>query len=322
MKGTFFVIFFTSLLLFSCGSKKTVTVDNDGESTMTATFSEHSLQWCTFQGAVKVSASEEPAVGASVVVRGINNSFYAGALVDENGNFTIDRLEIGEYSVEVKCVGYKNFQTVLNFTEFSNCVAEIKLYEWDIYVEKPVIYLYPTQNMEVNVRLDYEGKLKHTYPKYVENGWNVLAKPDGTLLDENGQEYYALFWEGTPNEQIIPEDGFVVPGNETATFLEEKLALLGLNRREANEFIMYWLPRMEDHPFNFIHFSGPQYCDQAKLIIEPQPETVIRVMMITQPLQSKVSVPLQDLSSLQKERKGFVVVEWGGSVVQNAIKGI
>jgi hypothetical protein len=124
-----------------------------------------------------------------------------------------------------------------------------------------------------------------------------------------------LFWEGTPYQSIVPNDGFVVTGKETAAFLEEKLAYLGLNRREANEFIMYWLPRMDDNTYNLIHFASKQYEEQAELIITPTPQSTIRIMMLTQPLNSKIDFPLQDLSLLKKIRRGFTVVEWGGSVI-------
>ena len=59
---------------------------------------------------------------------------------------------------------------------------------------KPVIYLYPEQETTVSVSLDYAGTLTATYPAY-ENGWTVTAEPDGTLYDENGDEYSYLFWE-------------------------------------------------------------------------------------------------------------------------------
>lgn len=121
--------------------------------------------------------------------------------------------------------------------------------------------------------------------------------------------------DGHSSKQIIPQDGFIVPSKETVTFLEEKLAYLGLNRREANEFIMYWLPRMENNAYNFIHFSGKQYEELAELEITPKPETIIRVMMLTQPLKSRMDYPLQDLSTLKKIRKCFTFVEWGGSII-------
>ena len=60
---------------------------------------------------------------------------------------------------------------------------------------KPVIYLYPEQEEDVSVELDYAGDLTCTYPEY--NGkWNVTAQPDGTLTDADGQTYNYLYWEG------------------------------------------------------------------------------------------------------------------------------
>lgn len=183
---------------------------------------------------------------------------------------------------------------------------------------KPIIYLYPEEDMLVNVDLKIEGKLTHTYPKY-DNGWQVLARTDGTLFDENGKEYYALYWEGLGREDFMVNEGFVVPGEETIPFLERSLEILGLNRREANEFIVYWLPKLENNPYNLIHFSTKEYEEIAALNITPEPETLIRVMMVYQPLQEKVDLPVQDLSKLAKERKGFTVVEWGGSLFEEKV---
>jgi hypothetical protein len=52
--------------------------------------------------------------------------------------------------------------------------------------DKPVIYLYPQETTEIRVKLDYDGILTCTYPRY-ENGWTVTAQPDGTLTDAFGQ---------------------------------------------------------------------------------------------------------------------------------------
>ena len=60
-------------------------------------------------------------------------------------------------------------------------------------VAKPVIYLYPEEETEVTVTLDFDGALTSTYPAY-EEGWTVLARPDGTLRDpDTGRSYYCLF---------------------------------------------------------------------------------------------------------------------------------
>ena len=44
-------------------------------------------------------------------------------------------------------------------------------------------------------------------------------------------------------------------GEDTAKFLEGALAELGLTEKEANTFIMYWLPQMENNPYNVISFA-------------------------------------------------------------------
>lgn len=178
-------------------------------------------------------------------------------------------------------------------------------------IAKPVIYLYPEKDMIVNVELDFNGRLTHTYPKY-DKGWMVYAKSDGTLYDKDGNEYYALYWEGHEKEPFKIDEGFVIEGAKTTEFLEDALATLGLNRREANEFIIYWLPQMENNPYNLIHFSTEQYEEMAELKIMPEPETVIRVMMVFQPLTDIIEIPKQDLSKMKKKRNGFTVVEWGG----------
>ena len=110
---------------------------------------------------------------------------------------------------------------------------------------KPVAYLYPQTETEITVRLDYDGELTCTYPAY-EDGWTVSARPDGTLTDKNGQTYRYLYWEGISETEYDFTSGFCVPGSGTAEFLEDALARLGLNRAEANEFIIYWLPLMQD----------------------------------------------------------------------------
>lgn len=175
--------------------------------------------------------------------------------------------------------------------------------------EKPVIYLYPEQEEEVSVRLDYDGKLTCTYPEY-DDGWNVTAVPDGRITDENGQEYNYLYWEGETEQEYDFSEGFCVAGEDTAEFLEDALDRLGLTRREANEFIVYWLPRMEQNEYNLISFQSEAYTDHARLSIQPEPDTVIRVFMAYKPVENEQEIPEQTLAA--PERSGFTVVEWGG----------
>lgn len=179
---------------------------------------------------------------------------------------------------------------------------------------KPIIYLYPEEEMLVDVELKVKGELTHTYPKYSE-GWQVRAKEDGSLTDAQGQEYYALYWEAKQYPDFSLNEGFCVPGEKSAEFLERALSEIGLNRREANEFIIYWLPHLEQNAYNLIHFSTDEYESMAQLIVTPKPQTMIRVMMVYQALDEPQNIRTQDLRKLKKERVGFTVVEWGGSEV-------
>ena len=175
---------------------------------------------------------------------------------------------------------------------------------------KPVIYLYPEETTEVEVRLDVEGELTCTYPAYTD-GWKVTAHPDGTLIDKDGKEYSCLFWEAESEGGFDMERGFCVAGADTAAFLEDKLTALGLNARERNEFIIYWLPQMEGNVYNRISFQQEAYTEQAGMTITPSPDSLLRVFMAWQPLEAPVDIEPQVLESFVRE--GFTVIEWGGS---------
>ena len=74
---------------------------------------------------------------------------------------------------------------------------------------KPVIYLYPEKETEVNVSLDLNGELLKSEPLYRE-GWTVTAKPDGTLTSADGRQYDYLFWEAKLNADYDLSEGFCV----------------------------------------------------------------------------------------------------------------
>ena len=177
---------------------------------------------------------------------------------------------------------------------------------------KPVIYLYPETETAVAVKLLLNGQLTCTYPAY-KDGWQVTASPDGTLTDSRGQTYNYLYWEGIVDTDWDMTEGFCVKGEDTAAFLEDALEKLGLTRKEANEFIVYWLPQMEQNPYNIISFQTTAYTDAAQLDITPAPDTVIRVFMTFKAADGMIRLLPQKLTA--PERTGFTVVEWGGTEV-------
>lgn len=190
---------------------------------------------------------------------------------------------------------------------------EESTFELDPFVAyKPVIYLYPEKETDVSVKLDVYGKLTVTDPEY-KNGWNVTALPDGTIIYEGTQTYNYLFWEAEMNTVWDLSRGFCVKGEDTQSFLSSALKKQGLNQMEIADFLEFWLPHMQNNPYNIISFQGKNYTDSARLKINPNPDTLIRVFMAYKRSENYVEIAPQCLSA--PKRESFTAVEWGGTVV-------
>lgn len=198
-----------------------------------------------------------------------------------------------------------------------DCTGDDTTDDWYAVPEKPVIYLYPEVPTVCDLRVDFDGELTFTYPEHGDKGWqSFVAYPDGTLVFPDGKEYYCLFWEGVCDAEYDFSRGFCMKGEDTAAFLEWALAEQGLSAREANEFIIYWLPRMQNNAYNLISFQTMAYTDGAALEIDPAPDSLLRVFMAFQPLDEAVEIAPQEFAPF--ERVGFCVVEWGGAEIDAA----
>ena len=185
------------------------------------------------------------------------------------------------------------------------------------YIAKPVIYLYPEEETVISVKLGNPEKLTCVYPNY-NDGWIVKAYPNGTLVDEQaGRTYYSLYYESNStkkyNENL--EEGFVIKKENIVEFLEEKLAILGLNDRETEEFIIYWLPRLQQNNYIYVRFETMEEIEEnMPLIISQNPDTLIRILMEWKGLNEYTNVKEQLLNPVT--RNGYTVVEWGGTEIK------
>lgn len=178
---------------------------------------------------------------------------------------------------------------------------------------KPVLYLYPKKdNTKVTVSFAKSNLLTTTYPKY-KNKWEVVANKNGDLYDLNNKYYYGLYWEESGSIKVDFNEGFYVTKENAIDFLEEKLSVIGLNDKERNEFIMYWLPILEKNGKNLVYFELTDSRESYnKLIINPKPDSLLRMAIHVKKVDKKTNIKEQKLTTF--DRKGFTAVEWGGVI--------
>ena len=178
-------------------------------------------------------------------------------------------------------------------------------------IAKPILYLYPKKTTKVTVGFEHPEILQTTYPKFNGN-WKVTAKSNGDLYDKNNKYYYGLYWDEAKVHSVDFSTGFYVTKDNAIEFLEQKLDYIGLSEREANEFIMYWLPILEKNEKNLVYFELTEERESYnKINISPKPDSLLRVVIHIKKVDKKVEIPKQSLTKFQ--RKGFVAVEWGGT---------
>ena len=181
---------------------------------------------------------------------------------------------------------------------------------------KPVIYLYPEKEMDISVQLDINkqnNKFTVLYPKFNgdNNTWKVNAKPNGDIKLGN-KIYPYLFWEAhSYNCEEEKNEGFIVKDVDAEVFLEEKLKLLGLNDKESTDFITYWLPVLIKNKISLCSFQSEYFFDNFKLNVSPKPDTMIRIFLSIKKINAPFNIKEQKLE--KNERKGFTVIEWGGT---------
>lgn len=228
--------------------------------------------------------------------------------------------EMGGYSYGDEDISVESIEEFDN--QINHFLMKDVLGDWEIFVNtrfapavemgKPVIYLYPEKEMEVDVRVG--AKVRISNPIYLEDGWrDVLAKPNGDLIYK-GKNYESLFWEGMGDGgyKFLKNEGLIVRGNEVIEVVRKQMRELGLNEKEIGDFMEFWETKL---PVNakWVRLSWYKTEDLNKiapLYINPKPDSLIRIFLDWEVVPEYRQLKKQNLDKL--ERKGFTVVEWGG----------
>ena len=180
-------------------------------------------------------------------------------------------------------------------------------------LKKPVIYVYPEKPMEVSVSINItKGKFSVVYPKFNEanNSWKIKANPNGDI-EINNRKYPYLFYECDSYFNQETNEGFIVDDKTACDFLEEKLTFLGLNDKEKTDFITFWLPVLLSNKLSLCTFQFKTFFDHIPMEVSPKPDTLIRIFLSIKKIDAPMEIKEQKLE--HNERKGYTVVEWGGS---------
>lgn len=191
----------------------------------------------------------------------------------------------------------------------------------DECIGKPVIYLYPQKTTSVDVTLNIPGIVTVSDPLYPANGWkHIEAHPDGTLK-YSGKTYKELYYEtALTTKSPQPSQGVVIPTAELKTQLTTITTQLGLLPSEQQEFLDYWLPRLNalQSPYIFFSILDPNEKERVdRVTLSPQPDTWIAFIAYFKPLAAPIFVDPLSLPQEPPQRKGFTAVEWGGTIVTN-----
>jgi hypothetical protein len=177
-----------------------------------------------------------------------------------------------------------------------------------------VIYLYPEKEMDISLELILkESEFTTIYPKFNDkNKWKVRAKPNGEItMNNSNKKYPYLYWEANSYIKQEMNEGFIVKAENAINFLEEKLEILGLNDKESTDFITFWLPLLLKNKLSLCTFQTEKFFDNIKMNITPKPDTLIRIFLSIKKINAPINIKEQKLERIQ--RKGFTVIEWGGS---------
>ena len=186
---------------------------------------------------------------------------------------------------------------------------------------KPAIYLYPEKTMSINVKVNPVGPMTYTIPPYPDDGWNVIAYPNGQLNQAKNHEpitnNYLYYEAEIPDSEITePNEGYVVKYDELEQLFDMLLPKLGLNKKESTQFKEYWLDVLPKAPYYSVKIIPESNLDHiAPLTFSVKPDSIKRVTLSFAPLESKIK--LAEPKIIPFKRTGFTVIEWGGIFKRN-----
>ena len=78
---------------------------------------------------------------------------------------------------------------------------------------------------------------------------------------------------------------------------------------------MYWLPILEQNEMSIVKYTlTDELQNKNALIIEPKPDSLLRVNIDIKKVDKKINIKKQELPTFN--RTGFTAIEWGGRIIK------
>ena len=180
---------------------------------------------------------------------------------------------------------------------------------------KPNIYLYPTEEADVEVRFKNPELLTTVIPEYTDF-WQATAQPDGSLTVD-GEEYGFLFYESDTSVQYMQRnEGWIIKPETRERQLSEIAAQYAFNAQETEDFVTFWCARLESGTSYIMYPQLTETIDALMPVeITPAPDSVFRVWFLFETVSGEAVLPAEPKPT-PIERSGFTVTEWGGIVAE------
>ncbi|MDP3443827.1 MAG: PKD domain-containing protein [Ignavibacteria bacterium] len=199
------------------------------------------------------------------------------------------------------------YEVTLNAFRGNEVVTQKQFVYDDIMVYKPNIYVYPTNQIDLCVKLSFPmgGHIVESIPSY-NNGWCVNVTPSGRI----NETYNYLFYESVQPNVFQYNKGWCIGRNDLQEFFEISLMAHNFSQAEINDFIEYWIPLLKEKEFYCIYPQTNPIIDRIiKLDFSVQPDHVNRLFYgIIGADDFKIITP-PDIVTFN--RSGFYVMEWG-----------
>ncbi|NIM65326.1 MAG: hypothetical protein GTO51_04975 [Candidatus Latescibacteria bacterium] len=264
-------------------------------------------------GDVVYESTGMPADSVDVVLYSLFGEHFVAAdsvLTDNSGQYSFAKVRSGNYYIYA-CKMPEG--SLMDECGIFYCNG-VESYAIDVLelapqpVRKPAIYIYPKEDAYFQVRLDLNNGtvLTKSVPEYGD-GWDVLVEKSGKI----DHQYEYLFYEASLGR--IPElsRGWCISLDHAATELHSLLMQIGLNEKETEEFLEYWLDLLVRFEYYMVFpVFDRSLDDMVELHIMPEPDAMLRFWLFFRGCDAYTSPPAPELPDFQ--RGPTTVVEWGG----------